>query len=242
MRSDFFEKGYYEGEGSNYSFYEEISAFNSLAHVIAIANTPQNTLDVGCAKGFLVSNLRQLGINAYGIDISDYAISQNQRHRKFLSKVDAGSDRFPFKNNFFDLITCFDAIEHVRNHRHLLKECHRVLKKNGHMIISTPKKKYPWDKDATHINIHEPKFWVEDVEKHGFKIFRTYNGLDSFLKALFDGKAEVGNLSQTLKALPHLINIVCTPLKIKSDDSSGLFRTVREIFAPTTFLVEAKKI
>lgn len=33
-------------------------------------------LDVGCAKGYLVKQLRELGITAYGIDISDYAIDQ----------------------------------------------------------------------------------------------------------------------------------------------------------------------
>lgn len=34
-------------------------------------------LDVGCAKGFLVADLRELGIDAFGIDVSEYAISKS---------------------------------------------------------------------------------------------------------------------------------------------------------------------
>ena len=34
-------------------------------------------LDVGCAKGFLVKELHNLGMNAFGIDISRYAISKS---------------------------------------------------------------------------------------------------------------------------------------------------------------------
>jgi SAM-dependent methyltransferase len=34
-------------------------------------------LDIGCAKGFLVKDLRALGLEAFGIDISEYAISES---------------------------------------------------------------------------------------------------------------------------------------------------------------------
>ena len=35
----------------------------------------RGVLDVGCAKGFLVRHLRKLGVDAWGTDISEYAIS-----------------------------------------------------------------------------------------------------------------------------------------------------------------------
>lgn len=36
----------------------------------------KKVLDVGCAHGFLVKHLSLLGVEAYGMDISDYAVSQ----------------------------------------------------------------------------------------------------------------------------------------------------------------------
>jgi 2-polyprenyl-3-methyl-5-hydroxy-6-metoxy-1,4-benzoquinol methylase len=36
----------------------------------------REVLDVGCAKGFLVRHLRSLGIDAWGCDISEYAIAR----------------------------------------------------------------------------------------------------------------------------------------------------------------------
>ena len=35
---------------------------------------PHSVLDVGCAKGFLVEALRDQGLEAFGIDISEYAV------------------------------------------------------------------------------------------------------------------------------------------------------------------------
>ena len=37
----------------------------------------QKILDIGCAKGYLVKALRWLGRDAYGFDISDYALEKS---------------------------------------------------------------------------------------------------------------------------------------------------------------------
>lgn len=47
-------------------------------------------LDVGCAKGFLVGYLRDLGVDAYGLDWSEYAVSSAEdRLKPYLSVGDA---------------------------------------------------------------------------------------------------------------------------------------------------------
>ena len=49
-----------------------------LAHHIAVdcnLDKHQTICDFGCAKGYLVYALRLLGYDAYGVDISEYAIS-----------------------------------------------------------------------------------------------------------------------------------------------------------------------
>ena len=43
-----------------------------------LAEGLSSVLDVGCAKGFLVRDFRALGIRAYGIDVSEYAIGASE--------------------------------------------------------------------------------------------------------------------------------------------------------------------
>jgi len=40
---------------------------------------PKTTLDIGSATGDLVKSLNELGVDAYGVDGSDYAISKNKK-------------------------------------------------------------------------------------------------------------------------------------------------------------------
>ena len=54
--------------------WEEV--FGNHADRIVKEIAPKKTLDVGCAKGFLVEALRDRGVLAYGIDLSEYAVSK----------------------------------------------------------------------------------------------------------------------------------------------------------------------
>jgi 2-polyprenyl-3-methyl-5-hydroxy-6-metoxy-1,4-benzoquinol methylase len=48
--------------------------FAAEARAISLIPGVKSVFDIGCAKGFLVKALRGLGVEAYGIDVSDYAI------------------------------------------------------------------------------------------------------------------------------------------------------------------------
>jgi len=50
--------------------------FGGIADRIVREINPRTALDAGCAMGFLVEALRERGVEAYGVDISEYAISQ----------------------------------------------------------------------------------------------------------------------------------------------------------------------
>lgn len=65
-------RGFFE-EGNSAEGHRD---FVKEAQTIASIPGLRNVLDVGCAKGFLVKALRNLGIQAYGIDISEYALSK----------------------------------------------------------------------------------------------------------------------------------------------------------------------
>ncbi len=50
--------------------------FGCIAESIVRSLNPRTVLDIGCAMGFLAEAFRQRGVQAYGIDISEYAINQ----------------------------------------------------------------------------------------------------------------------------------------------------------------------
>jgi len=53
-------------------------------------------------------------------------------------KVDLEKDTLPFVNNYFDLVTAIEVIEHLRTVDNLFAEVFRVLKPSGLFVLSTP--------------------------------------------------------------------------------------------------------
>ena len=47
-------------------------------------------------------------------------------------------DVFPIEENYFDIVVAKDIIEHLNNPENTMNEIHRVLKKNGYLVISVP--------------------------------------------------------------------------------------------------------
>jgi ubiquinone/menaquinone biosynthesis C-methylase UbiE len=53
-------------------------------------------------------------------------------------KLDVSNKKSPFPDEAFDLCTFLDVIEHVENPDNAIKEIHRVLKKEGFLLLTTP--------------------------------------------------------------------------------------------------------
>ena len=61
----------------------------------------KKVLEIGCAKGFVVEDLRELGIDAYGLDVSEYAISQaSEKIRPYLREYPFHTDRIGISISF----------------------------------------------------------------------------------------------------------------------------------------------
>src|SRR3954447_6886411 len=80
-----------------------LNFFGGIANEIIRSLRPQRVLDAGCAWGFLVEALWDRGVEAWGIDISSYAISNVRRDIKPFCK--SASLTEPIEGHF-DLITC----------------------------------------------------------------------------------------------------------------------------------------
>lgn len=94
-------------------------------------------LDVGCATGFFLEKAKSKGFDPYGLELSEFAFKQ--AHKTFGDHVFWGTieDLF-FENNFFDVITMFDLLEHVTNPVTTLRCCRRILKPKGIIAAVLP--------------------------------------------------------------------------------------------------------
>ena len=63
----------------------------------------KKVLDIGCGFGFLVEDLRSWGVDAYGIDFSEYAVSV--ANSPYVTQAEAVSHAKSLKVNEYDLIT-----------------------------------------------------------------------------------------------------------------------------------------
>lgn len=166
----YFQRG--EERGTAYRDYarsaNESPTFREIAKAIASIFRPNKCLEIGCATGAIVRNLNELGIEAYGVDVSEWAID-NRLHDNVLL---AGAENLPFEDGSFDLIYSSHALEHIPPDLidRALAEIDRVSNRAGlqfHMlpIVGT----YPYDydhdiarsnlrADPTH-NILEPMEW-----------------------------------------------------------------------------------
>ncbi len=97
-----------------------------------------NCLDVGCASGFMISEISKLNAKAkyFGVDSYPKAIQYAQKKYPHINFRTSQADKLPFKDNFFDLIICYETIEHVVRPLKVLQEMKRVLKKDGTLILA----------------------------------------------------------------------------------------------------------
>jgi len=172
-KGDYYNRTYFENQSTygytnGYRYEDYKQYFDNIARFIAEKYQPKSVLDIGCAKGYLVKSFLDLGINAYGVDISAYAINNSLPEvRSRLKLCDIEQEKLPFNDDSFDVVIMSEVIEHLREIKFAMKEIKRVLKPEGIIYLTTPTPKWKLY-DPTHINIHDIDFWLEFFKECGF--------------------------------------------------------------------------
>jgi ubiquinone/menaquinone biosynthesis C-methylase UbiE len=99
----------------------------------------ERILDLGCGTGTLIQRLLHSApeIEIVGIDPS--AEMLNVARQKLPKSVElrvGSADSIPFANESFDLIISTNAFHYFRNPSQAIQEAKRVLKPNGHLVIT----------------------------------------------------------------------------------------------------------
>lgn len=132
-------------------------------------------IDIGCAFGFLVRHLRRRGLEAWGIDLSKYAIDNGADDvRDYLREFDLTSERIPkvIAGWPFRRFTCFETMEHIPEEfvDKALDKIRDMLVEGGRGLFTICTSDRPgWDTDPTHVTIHPRGWWEERLEQAEFK-------------------------------------------------------------------------
>ncbi len=113
---------------------------------------PKNLLDVGCGTGLIVSNLREKGIEALGVDVSRTAIFKvPTKFRKYCFLGDVR--KLKFKDKSFDVVSCIDVLEHITKDdlKKAIYECGRVAKRAVYFDITSLEDIFFIHFDPTHV-------------------------------------------------------------------------------------------
>jgi ubiquinone/menaquinone biosynthesis C-methylase UbiE len=115
-------------------------------------------LDIGCAKGFLLHDFKELMPNCTvaGIDVSKYAIENAMPSVKPQLEV-ASAERLPYPDKSFDLVISINSIhnlppEHLKK---ALKEVQRVSRAHSYITVDA------WRNEAERENLYK---WVLTAE------------------------------------------------------------------------------
>jgi GT2 family glycosyltransferase len=135
--------------------------FDEIAQRIIQDIQPETVLDAGCAMGFLVEGLRNADVEAWGVDISEYAIQQT--HPKVQPYCWVGSVTEPFPRNYA-LIVCIEVLEHLPK-SDSEKALNNLCQHTDDILFSSTPQDY---KEATHFNVQPPEYWAELFARNGF--------------------------------------------------------------------------
>ena len=98
----------------------------------------RRVLDVGSGEGYGTALIAAAGADsAVGIDLDEESVA-HARARYGLTFQQGEATSLPFKDRSFDLLVCFEVIEHLDDDVAAVAEFRRVLAEDGLLMISTP--------------------------------------------------------------------------------------------------------
>jgi SAM-dependent methyltransferase len=132
-------------------------------------------LDVGCGTGIVLDEIGR-GFNPrVGLDISQGALGLTS-DRVSSPLVCGDASELPFADNSFDLISCLDVLEHVRNDLGCIRECFRICKPGGYMVFSAPAMDFLWsehDEAIHHLRRYSWRSLRKKLEEGGFHVVKA---------------------------------------------------------------------
>ena len=114
--------------------------YKSLSNIFSSKNNNKLVhADIGCGNGYLTSKISKFFKTTDGFDTSEPGIKIAKKtfgHNVRFETIDVNLKKI--ENNYYDIITAIEVIEHVYDPDKFLQKIKHKLKKKGKLIVSTP--------------------------------------------------------------------------------------------------------
>mgnify|MGYP001028236444 CR=1 FL=1 len=154
-----------------------LKAAKSQVRLVGEYSRGTTLLDIGCGEGFFLFNASRMGYTVKGVELSQEA-GEYARREFDLDIETKPFEEAEFRENYFDVVTLWQVLEHVPHPLVILKEVHRILKPGGLVAVSTPDfggvpakilRRRWWNIRSLHVNQFTTRTLKGILENAGFK-------------------------------------------------------------------------
>jgi SAM-dependent methyltransferase len=151
------------GEGGAAIFYEHAHRYRLAQSLVA----NQRVADLASGEGYGSDLLAERAALVVGLEIDAEAVAHATKkyRRDNLHFVEADIRIAPLRASQFDLVVCFEAIEHITRPEVVLAEARRILRPDGVLVISTPERKEYSDSRGFKNKFHEHEFYQDEFRE-----------------------------------------------------------------------------
>ncbi|MBI3975431.1 MAG: class I SAM-dependent methyltransferase [Armatimonadetes bacterium] len=160
--------------GGRYDWYNPAHKIAGYLREIRRVRPDGALLDVGCAFGRFLERARE-HYDCEGMDISAFALARARRRLPDVNLQQGRIEAFR-SDRHYDVVTCFDVLEHVPDLDLALAGLRDLLRPGGILAIAVPVYDSPagWafgllDRDPTHVHRRDRRFWLERLHAAGLR-------------------------------------------------------------------------
>jgi len=140
-------------------------------------------LDIGCGNGAFMYSAVTRGWRAIGVELIESSALYARENRGLDVRAGTILD-IKFADEYFDVITMWETLEHLSAPSNYLREVNRILRMNGAVLISTPNvnsltrflihNRWEVFSPDKHLYLFSDKTITTLFEKTGFKIIKLW--------------------------------------------------------------------
>ena len=97
-----------------------------------------DVLDIGCGDGIFLQKLSARGWRIHGTELAGATFKRASRIAGIDLSLSGDCQEFPWADASMDVVTIWHVLEHIVNPDILMRECRRVLKTDGVLIVEVP--------------------------------------------------------------------------------------------------------
>lgn len=105
---------------------------------------PGRVIDIGCGEGALLLTLAKIFDQCVGVDLNVEAAKKLMQHQgvKNVSLIQGDFAEMAFKEDYFDLVTATDVLEHIPDLSSFVKRIRKILNPDGLFLLTIPSENF----------------------------------------------------------------------------------------------------